>query len=175
MSFDGQKTTRRQLLSAIGMVDNATRTGFLTFMPFILIAKDLSVGGVGLAFALVFVGGAAGKFACGLVADRFGVIRTVVLTETATTIFILTVVTVAVASLNLGESTTVLVAVTIATIKATLVAMFFMNLKGEKPMVFWPLGLTAFLFVGLLVSVLLAEGDHLFGTEFGDAFTGTKN
>jgi FSR family fosmidomycin resistance protein-like MFS transporter len=79
-------------LCAIGMVDNATRTGFLTFMPFILLAKDLSVGGVGLAFALVFVGGATGKFVCGLVADRFGVIRTVVLTEVATTAFILAVV-----------------------------------------------------------------------------------
>ena len=79
-------------LCAVGMVDNATRTGFLTFMPFILMAKDLGVGGVGLAFALVFVGGAAGKFACGLVADRFGVIRTVVLTEVATMVLILTVV-----------------------------------------------------------------------------------
>jgi hypothetical protein len=49
--------------------------------------------------------------------------------------------------------------------------MYFMHLKGEKPMVYWPLGLTAFLFIGLLVSVLLAEGDHLFGTQFGDAFT----
>jgi MFS family permease len=74
------------------MVDNATRTGFLTFMPFILMAKDLSVGGVGLAFALVFVGGATGKFVCGLVADRVGVIRTVVLTEAATTALILVVV-----------------------------------------------------------------------------------
>src|SRR5207248_10060132 len=27
-------------LCAIGMIDNATRTGFLTFMPFILIAKE---------------------------------------------------------------------------------------------------------------------------------------
>jgi MFS family permease len=79
-------------LCAIGMVDNATRTGFLTFMPFILIAKDLSVGGVGLAFALVFVGGATGKFVCGLVADRVGVIRTVVLTEVATTVLIVVVV-----------------------------------------------------------------------------------
>jgi MFS family permease len=79
-------------LCAIGMVDNATRTGFLTFMPFILIAKDLGVGGVGLAFALVFIGGATGKFVCGLVADRFGVIRTVVLTEIATTVCILVVV-----------------------------------------------------------------------------------
>jgi MFS family permease len=79
-------------LCGIGMVDNATRTGFLTFMPFILIAKDLGVGGVGLAFSLVFVGGAAGKLVCGLLADRVGVIRTVVLTETATTVGILTVV-----------------------------------------------------------------------------------
>jgi FSR family fosmidomycin resistance protein-like MFS transporter len=79
-------------LCAIGMVDNATRTGFLTFMPFILMAKGLTVGGVGLAFALVFVGGATGKFVCGLIADRAGVIRTVVLTEIATTVLILTVV-----------------------------------------------------------------------------------
>jgi FSR family fosmidomycin resistance protein-like MFS transporter len=79
-------------LCAIGMVDNATRTGFLTFLPFILMAKDLDVSGVGLAFALVFIGGATGKFVCGLVADRVGVIRTVVLTEAATTALILTVV-----------------------------------------------------------------------------------
>ncbi len=79
-------------LCAIGMIDNATRTGFLTFMPFILMAKGLGVGGVGLAFALVFAGGATGKFVCGVVADRVGVIRTVVITEAATTVFILTVV-----------------------------------------------------------------------------------
>ena len=75
-------------LCAIGMIDNATRTGFLTVMPFILIAKDLGVGGVGLAFSLVFVGGATGKFVCGVIADRVGVIRTVVLTEAATTVLI---------------------------------------------------------------------------------------
>ena len=79
-------------LCAIGMIDNATRTGFLTFMPFILIAKDLGVGGVGLAFSLVFVGGATGKYVCGVIADRVGVIRTVVLTEAATTVLILVVV-----------------------------------------------------------------------------------
>src|SRR5205814_859549 len=54
-------------LCGIGMIDNATRTGFLTFMPFILMAKGLGVGGVGLAFALVFAGGATGKFVCGVV------------------------------------------------------------------------------------------------------------
>jgi MFS family permease len=66
------------------MIDNATRTGFITFLPFALMAKGSTVAGVGTALALLFVGGAAGKFICGLVAERVGVIRTVILTETAT-------------------------------------------------------------------------------------------
>jgi MFS family permease len=79
-------------LAAIGMIDNATRTGFLTFMGFVLIAKGASVAGVGVALSLVFVGGAVGKIVCGFIADRVGVIRTVVLTEAATTLAIITVV-----------------------------------------------------------------------------------
>jgi cytochrome c oxidase subunit 4 len=86
------------------------------------------------------------------------------------TLLALTLVTVSVASLNLRESTTVLVAISIAAIKASLVAMFFMHLKGEKPMVFWPLGLTAVLFAALFAFLLWTEGDHLFGTKFSDAF-----
>ena len=86
------------------------------------------------------------------------------------TLLVLTVVTVAVASLNLTEEMTVLVAVTIATFKAGLVALFFMHLKGEKPMVFWSLGLTGVLLVTLFAFVLWSEGDHLLGTKFGDAF-----
>src|SRR5262245_45247453 len=70
-----------QALTAIGMIDNATRTGFLTFLPFALIAKGSSVAGVGTALALLFAGGAAGKFVCGVVAERLGIIRTVVLTR----------------------------------------------------------------------------------------------
>ncbi|PYN20347.1 MAG: MFS transporter [Candidatus Rokuibacteriota bacterium] len=76
-------------LTAIGMIDNATRTGFLTFLPFVLMAKGSSVAGVGTALALLFAGGAVGKFVCGLAAERLGVIRTVVLTEAATTLGIL--------------------------------------------------------------------------------------
>ena len=81
-----------QTLTAIGMIDNATRTGFLTFLPFALIAKGSSVAGVGTALALLFAGGAVGKFACGLVAERLGVIRTVVLTEAATALGILALI-----------------------------------------------------------------------------------
>ncbi len=89
------------------------------------------------------------------------------------TLLVLTVVTVAVASLDLTEGMTVLVAVAIATFKAALVAMFFMHLKGEKPMVYWSLGLTGFLVIFLFAFLLWTEGDHLMGTRFGDAF-GTK-
>jgi MFS family permease len=81
-----------QALSAIGMIDNATRTGLLTFLPFALIAKGVSPAVAGGALALVFAGGAVGKFVCGFLAERLGVIRTVVLTEAATTVGILAIV-----------------------------------------------------------------------------------
>lgn len=71
-------------IAAIHVIDNSTRTGFLTFLPFLLIAKGATVPSVGLALMLVFIGGAVGKFACGALADRVGVIRTVVATEIAT-------------------------------------------------------------------------------------------
>lgn len=73
-----------QALSAVGMIDTATRTALLTFLPFLLLAKGLTLAGVGLALAVLFAGGAAGKFVCGLVAERVGIVRTVILTELAT-------------------------------------------------------------------------------------------
>ena len=80
-----------QALSAIGMIDNSTRSGLLTFLPFVLIAKGMSVAGVGGALALVFAGGAMGKFVCGVIAERVGIIRTVVLTEAATSVAIIAI------------------------------------------------------------------------------------
>jgi len=71
-------------LSAIGVIDSATRMGFLTLLPFVLIAKGASVVQIGFALSLTFAGGAAGKFFCGLIAARAGVLRTTILTELAT-------------------------------------------------------------------------------------------
>jgi MFS transporter, FSR family, fosmidomycin resistance protein len=71
-------------LSAIGMLDSATRAGLLTFLPFVLARKGADASGVGLALSLVFAGGAAGKFACGTLATRLGILRTVAATEAAT-------------------------------------------------------------------------------------------
>jgi len=85
-------------------------------------------------------------------------------------LLVLTVVTVAVSYLQLPMTPTVVLAVFIASIKAALVAMFFMHLKGERPLVFWSLGLTAVLCAALFAFLLWSEGDHLTGTEFKDAF-----
>lgn len=68
-------------LSAIGIMDQSTCTAFLTFLPFLLLSKGSTVRQAGLGLTLVFAGGAAGKFACGALAERVGVIRTVVVTE----------------------------------------------------------------------------------------------
>src|SRR5258708_23260739 len=45
-------------LSPIGILDRATRTGFLTLLPFVLSAKGASLPAIGTALTLVFAGGA---------------------------------------------------------------------------------------------------------------------
>ncbi|MDF2633475.1 MAG: major facilitator superfamily 1 [Pelosinus sp.] len=76
-------------LSMIGVIDSATRMGFLTFFPFLLLEKGGEVGTIGLALSLVFAGGATGKYVCGRIATKFGILRTVVTTEIITTFCIL--------------------------------------------------------------------------------------
>jgi MFS family permease len=72
------------LLSCIHAVDSASRTGVLTLLPFVLLQKGASPSTIGLALAGIFAGGAVGKLACGLLADRVGILRTVIVTELAT-------------------------------------------------------------------------------------------
>jgi MFS transporter, FSR family, fosmidomycin resistance protein len=76
-------------LCAIEILDSSTRTGFLTFVAFLLIARGLPEGWAVLAVPLILVGGMVGKLACGLLAERFGIIRMVVMTEIATGLGIL--------------------------------------------------------------------------------------
>ena len=72
------------LLFTIGVIDSATRMGFLTFLPFLLQAKAAGVPEIGVALTLVFAGGAVGKLVCGFLGARLGVLPTVLLTEGAT-------------------------------------------------------------------------------------------
>jgi FSR family fosmidomycin resistance protein-like MFS transporter len=71
-------------LIAIGVLDSAARGASLTFIPFLLETKGLDAAAVSLAFAVLFGAGAAGKFICGPLADRYGNVVTVVVTELVT-------------------------------------------------------------------------------------------
>jgi MFS family permease len=84
-------STAFSLLLSIGILDSAVRMGLLTFLPFLLKAKGVSPAMLGTAMALVFIGGAAGKFACGWLGARMGVIGTVLATEGGTAVCIIAV------------------------------------------------------------------------------------
>ncbi len=79
------------ILFAIGVLDTAVRMGLLMFLPFLLKAKGASLSVIGLSLSMLFIGGAAGKFICGWLGARAGVIRTVMATESATAACILAV------------------------------------------------------------------------------------
>jgi len=78
-------------LLAIGILDSAVRMGFLTFLPFLLRDKGASLPTSGVALAMLFIGGAAGKFTCGWLGAHVGTIRTVLLTECGTAVLIIAV------------------------------------------------------------------------------------
>src|SRR5262249_4275377 len=74
------------VLLSIGMLDSATRMGFLLFLPFVLRAKGASIPVIGFALTLVFAGGAVGKLVCAFIGARIGAIATVWLTEGLTAV-----------------------------------------------------------------------------------------
>ena len=71
-------------LLTIGVIDISVRTALLTFLPFLLLRKGIPVTEVGFSLTLLFAGGALGKFACGVLAEWFGIIPMVVGTEILT-------------------------------------------------------------------------------------------
>ncbi|MBX9778117.1 MAG: MFS transporter [Xanthobacteraceae bacterium] len=77
------------VLLSIGVIDSAIRMAFLTFLPFLLVAKGASLPTIGLALTLVFAGGAAGKLVCAFIGARIGTVATVCLTEGLTAVLIL--------------------------------------------------------------------------------------
>jgi len=63
----------------------------------------------------------------------------------------LTLITVAISTLHLGTTAAILVALFIASLKASLVAAYFMHLISEKKLIYAALTLTVVLFVVLMV------------------------
>jgi cytochrome c oxidase subunit 4 len=80
-------------------------------------------------------------------------------------LMVLTIVTVGVSYLRMPVMAAVTVALIIATFKASLVAMYFMHLKGEVKIIYWSLYLTAVFFVLLFALPMWTEGDHIIGTR----------
>ncbi len=76
------------LLLAIGSLDTATRMGYLLFLPFLLQTRGGNGAMVGLGLALLFIGGALGKAACGWLGQHLGVVWSVVATEAITALLI---------------------------------------------------------------------------------------
>lgn len=87
----GSRSGLRALLMT-GTLDSAVRMGFLTFLPFLLKSKGAGTAGIGLALSLLFVGGAFGKLLCGYLGARIGMMKTVWITESATSLFIVAAV-----------------------------------------------------------------------------------
>ena len=82
-------------------------------------------------------------------------------------LLVLTIITVTASRFNFGSSTAnVVIAMTIATIKASLVALFFMHLKDDKPingLIF----VSSLLFLAVFLGFCIVDADSRFDTRPG--------
>lgn len=82
------------------------------------------------------------------------------------TLLIMTGVTVGVSYLNVGVKMAVLIALVVATFKASLVAGFFMHLAHEKKLIYNILLLTMFFLVSMFVLMIIAQYDVYEGLQY---------
>lgn len=75
-------------LSGIGVLDSMARVGALTFLPFVLISKDVSQTEAISMLLFVFIGGAAGKFVVGWLGDKFSTVSLIWATKGLTAVLI---------------------------------------------------------------------------------------
>ena len=71
-------------LSVVGFLDSAIRASALVFLPFVLYQNGFTTTVTSLLIALLFAGGAFGKFACGWLGDRYGLINITMVTKCVT-------------------------------------------------------------------------------------------
>lgn len=90
IEFEGRGGRGFGLLLTIGAFDTATRMGFLLFLPFLLRGKGGHEAIIGIGLAMLFAGGALGKACCGWLGQHLGVVWSVIATEAATAVFIMT-------------------------------------------------------------------------------------
>ncbi len=67
-------------------------------------------------------------------------------------LLVFTILTVTVSQMNLGRSQAILIALSIAGIKAVLIALYFMHLRFEKPLIY------GIVLLGIITVTILAIG-----------------
>ena len=82
-------------------------------------------------------------------------------------LMVLTIITVGVSYVHLPIAAAVTVALIVATIKGSLVAMYFMHLLHERKVIYWVLMLTVVFFVFLMFVPLFTNSDKIPGTSHG--------
>lgn len=73
----------------------------------------------------------------------------------------LTIITVAVSYLHLSFLPGLLLALAIASVKGSLVACYFMHLISERKLILWVMGLSVFMFFGVLLGPWITELNSL--------------
>ena len=79
-------------------------------------------------------------------------------------LMVLTGITVGVSYLHLATPMAITVALIVAIIKASLVALFFMHLSNERKVIYWALALTVIFFIFLMFVPLFTNTDKIGGT-----------
>ncbi len=82
-------------------------------------------------------------------------------------LMVLTGITVGVSYLHLSVPLAITVALIVAIVKGSLVALFFMHLSNERKIIYWALALTAIFFIFMMFVPLLTNSDKIPGTIHG--------
>ena len=82
-------------------------------------------------------------------------------------LMVLTIITVGVSYVHLPVAAAVTVALIVATIKGSLVALYFMHLLHERKVIYWVLVLTLIFFIFMMFVPLLTNSDKIPGTTPG--------
>ena len=77
------------VLSVVGFVDSAIRAAALTFIPFILDDRGMEESQIFVMLLLLLAGGAFGKYLCGWLSERHGLIGIIWVTKAAAAAFLI--------------------------------------------------------------------------------------
>jgi len=82
-------------------------------------------------------------------------------------LMVLTIITVAVSYVHLPVAMAILVALIVATIKGSLVALYFMHLSHERKIIYYVLALTVIFFIFMMFVPLATNSNKIPGTMQG--------